>query len=882
MRTFIVLITMMSVCMASELIPFENVKNMVDNFVAQRFDSYYFDEVLTYYGFNEMPHAYAMIYKNYQGEPLTVIAGAQWTCTPISEFSKNLPQYYSTLEKARAKARELCSSEPHFEKIYYFGHEDEYFSFKCGDQEILVNTYSMAHYEKDRLLVQPQRDAGLETMLREKWHKYLSCNDFGSRYTGYVDSVPYCFWSYGCSPTASAMVLWYWDSRGYGKLVDYFFDRWDNVEQENDYNLPNVQRELAVGMNTDSMNTGGTSSSSIVPGHLYAANTVNGYSFTSSASPTGGTWNNWAWEWIYPEIDNGRPINWSIFNYWEQNQFINHSTCGVGYDIIQPDTFVIVHTTWGTGEWSWTLWTYHNGVYSTCVVFDIIPGGSNPNNIDLTWPTVLNTWMFRGLKYEFTWTSEGSSIDHLKMWTAPGGSVPQSYDSTYWTVLENSYPNTGSYMYNVPDESLYHRVNICAVDASNARLAADGSYGSFSTKPVIASNVDLFGHNLLSGNAQDVVVVNDYAYLALGEYGIGVVDISDSSLPTVVNIVDIGGSPRSLFYDGQYLYCTTFSDSGFNVMSLTDPVNPSVIGSTILANQTFGIHVAGDIAYVAARISGLRIVSVATPSSPNEVGSYDTPGQAYDVCIIHDTIAVVADGTKDLIFLDVSNSAAPESILVFNCPGIPKGVWYDGYLFVGDGSAGVGIMDVSDPAQPESLAWFNTSGQSYSGVRSNNLLYVADGPSGLRILDISNPNSPAEIGYLDSYSNANAIALITSSKYVLADGDDGIYHMGSTVGIEEYDSRGAMSTFFTLFPNPFKDNTSIQLSSRICARVQIVVYNVLGARVKEITDQIYNPGTYEFSWDATDDLGRSVSPGVYFMEVQKENTKQTRKVVFVH
>ena len=56
---------------------------------------------------------------------------------------------------------------------------------------------------------------------------------------------------------------------------------------------------------------------------------------------------------------------------------------------------------------------------------------------------------------------------------------------------------------------------------------------------------------------------------------------------------------------------------------------------------------------------------------------------------------------------------------------------------------------------------------------------------------------------------------------------------------------------------------------------------MLHVYIKEITDQIYNPGTYEFSWDATDDLGRSVSPGVYFMEVQKENTKQTQKVVFV-
>jgi len=881
MKKWVVLMLAAALMSAAEMVPREQVQQMVGNIVAQQAGEYHFDEMVTYYGFDEMPNAYAMIYKNSIGEPFTVVAGARWTCTPISEFSHALPNCYYTLEKAQVRAHEFLEDNAVFSKIYYWGPEEEYYLFTSTRGAVLVNTYSMRCIDKQEFFaVQPERHAELEAAVKTKWIEYLACTDFSTRYTAYIPDVPYCLWSYGCSPTASAMLFWYWNNNGYGDLVDHFFDRWDAVEVEYDLNLPNVQRELAIAMGTESTYTGGTNPSFIRPGHLTVANTYHDYSFSSSQSPIGGPGNGWVFTYLKNEIDAGRPAHWGLWNYYYGGQFINHSVCAMGYDIIVPDTFVVVHTTWSSGDYSWALWTYYSGVYSEDMVITLVPGGSNPDNIDLTWPSSLSTWMFRGLRYEFRWESEGTGTDHIKMWLAPG--IPnQGYDSTYWTVLENSIPNTGSYIYDVPDESLHHRINIVALDGGGTRLTADGSYASFDTRQVIGSNVDVCGHNLLTGNAQGIVAVGNYAYLPCGQPGIAVVDISDSTLPTIENIVDIGGEPSTLFYDGTYLYCSSYSDSGFHVLSISDPVNPSVIGSMTMPNKTYGLFVEDGIAYVATHTAGLRLIDVSTPSALSELGYFDSQGQVYDVCILYDTIAAVADGTKDLLILDVSNAAAPDSLYSHSTPGIPKGVWFDGYLFVGDGPGGVGIMDMSNPAQPDSLGWFNTGGQVYSGTRCNDLLYITDGPYGLRILDISDVSSPTELGYLDSYGSANAVAILTSSQCAVADGDDGIYIMTSALGIDEYTADDYFEPAMKFSPNPFAAGLQIMFGVNKPATVDIVVYDVLGARVRDIASGEYDAGSYTVIWDGTDDRGMTVAGGIYFVQFQKDDMLQTEKVIFV-
>jgi hypothetical protein len=880
MKVFMTLLTVLSMSFATDMIPTDNIRDIADKFVTQRFGDYAFEDMLIYYGIDDTPNAYAFIYSNTEGEQVTIVMGARVTCTPVSEFYKGVPNYYTTFERARTEAQSLSTGAPVFQKIYYFGPTLEYYSFTSGDREFLLNTYSLQSLEK-RIIFDftPERDPEIERVLEDKWNAYFAAENLGPQRDAYVDSVPFVDWNYGCSPTASSMIFWYWDSRGYSRLVDFFYDRYDDPENEEEYNVPNVVKELALGMYTDSM-SGATTNINIAPGHITVSN-QNGYTFSSTMSNFGNPSNNFLFNWFQTELDAGRPTHWGMFDYWYEpwGQYINHSVCAVGYEIILPDTFIIVHDTWHDYDESWPLWTYHNGLWCRTQVINVIPGGAQSDFVDLTWPSVINLWMYEGMTYEVTWDQAGSSIDHLKMWTAPAIQFA-SYDSVNWTVVDDNVPNTGTYVFTAPSVDTL-RINIAGLNASNARLSADGSFTSFTTRPVIASNVDLYGHNLLGQrNAQDIVVVGDYAYLALGTYGIGVVDVSSATMPAWVNTVDIGGEPRALAYDGSYLYCTTFDDSGFVVLSLSDPTTPSVVGSTTLAYQTYGLDVAGGYAYVAVYTAGLNVVSLSNPSAPSLHGSYDTPGQAYDACVVNDTVVVVADNSQDLRFLNVSDPATPTDMGQYVVPGNPRGLACGGLLFVSTGAYGVGFVDVSDPSAPDSLSWFDTDGQPFtSACRDGWKLYVADGPAGIRVLDIGDGTNPTEIGYFDTYGNTNAIA-VRDGMIIIADGDGGLCVTAFT-GVEEEQAQDAVNVMFSTFPNPFKSSTTIQLASSIQEHVRIVVYDVLGTQVKNIADHDVAPGRYDYTWDATNDAGQSVAAGVYLVEVTAGNTVQTQKVIFV-
>ena len=865
----------------ANLLPFDAVRKMADRFVNQNMGSYADREFLTYYGFDGAPNAYAFVYQNGQGEPLTLVAGARRDCTPIAEFSKTEPNYYRNLEKASAAARKYAERGVEFHGIYYYGPCEEYYGFMSNGREIMVNTYSLQVYDKAFFTRgQPERDPALEKVLGAKWDQYLSGDFGGSRYTGYVDSVPYIIWSYGCSPTASSMVFWYWDSRGYARLVDHFYDRWDNVEQGNDYHLPNVHRELAVAMNTDSMNTGGTNIYSIAPGHNTVANTQHGYTFTNTMSPQGNSTNQYIFSYVKAQIDAQRPLNWSILEYYYGGQFIGHSTTGIGYDIILPDTFVVLHNTWDTSEHSWALWTYYGGIYSRDYAYPSVPGGAVAVDLDLIFPSDLNTWLFRNLKYKYKWTSVGT-IDHIKMWRAPGV-LWYSNDTTHWQVMENSIPNTGSYIYTVPDESLYHRINLVGLNASNVRVAADGGFGPFSTRPVISTNplIHLFGHGILAGSSQDIVVIGSYAYLAMNGGTIAVVNVADSSLPDVVNLVNVGGAPKSLVSANGYLYCATNSDNRFIVLSLTNPTSPTVIGSVTLPAPTNGIAVRGNYAYVTASASGLRVVSVANPATPTEIGYYNTPGQSYDVCLINDTIACVADGTRDLIFIKVSNPALPESLTSMRTPGIPKGVYFNGYLFVGDGPGGVGVVDVANPALPDSVIWFDTPGQPYKCLRQGNQLVVNDGPSGIHFYNIANITSPTDLGYLDSYGNANN-CVMSGGNIAVADGDDGLYLIGPPLGILENSAGGAKKALLGFSSNPFRNQVKIVCGiGSSAASAGLKIYDASGQLVRDLSSRLTGriPAV---TWNGQDDNGRSLPAGIYFLRLQTPTVTEVQKLILV-
>ncbi|MCK4673940.1 hypothetical protein KAT67_08160, partial [candidate division WOR-3 bacterium] len=458
-----------------------------------------------------------------------------------------------------------------------------------------------------------------------------------------------------------------------------------------------------------------------------------------------------------------------------------------------------VHTTWGwSGEPLWALWTYVGGVYSTDMVVTFVPGGSNSNNLFLTYPQQGGS-MFKNLKYYLYWESIGSDIDHVKIWYSIGRQA-SSYDSSYWTVIEPSAPNTGKYLWTVPDQDSAFRINIAGLNSSNQRLAADGSFDRIQCLfPDHSSNLNLVGHFNAVTTANDVVIIGDYAYIANGTDGLMVTDISDSSLPHEVFHLSLPGNNVAMDVVGSHIFLADQEDT-LRVISITNPTNPSQVGKIgFNVDQPKSLFAVDTLVYVACRGTGIEIVNVVNPASPSVICSYDTPGQAYDI-LVSDTLAYVADGTKGVRVLNIADPTDPEEIGFYDTNGITQGMDLQGnYLYLAEGGAGIKVFDVTDPTDPQQLGSFNTSGIAKKVLIADSL-FVCDGSAGLRVFDVSTPSSPVEVEYLESFGTATNLAYVGSMLY-LADGSDGIYliHENIPSGVEEITKQFSSFPHLTVF-----------------------------------------------------------------------------------
>ncbi|MEO0161447.1 MAG: T9SS type A sorting domain-containing protein [candidate division WOR-3 bacterium] len=866
---------------ATEFIPREKIQEVAYKFLNPRFGkNLSLSQIITYYGWDENPNAYGLVFEETDGDYITIIMGARYTTSPIGEVYQGQPHCIRFLDRAKKRLEKAFAHISELDRYYYFGTGEEYAGFRIGGKKVLINVLNLQLRTEDELFrIKPE--PVLERWTREKWNYYLNNEDFASRQSNYIDSVPFIDWVYGCSPTAASMMFWYWDHRNYGKLVDYFYTHWDTPENEwND--CANTNRELALAMNTDTL-TGGTYISNIAPGMLTVANSYNGYSFSASTSPQGGYWNQWVFSYLKNEIDAQRPCHWNVIQYWypPMNEYINHSVTGVGYEITSNDTFVIVHTTWDNGEPLWPLGTYYNGVWSYDYVVSLIPGGSNPNNVILDYPRGGDIYnlpvMFKNLKYAIRWHTTGSDISYLKLWWSKG-TDGEGYDSLRWTLIANNVANTGKYIWTCPNLSCSLRVNIAAMNASNLRLAADGSFGRTRvTELTHSANLNLIGHYDTPGWANDLVIHGNYAYIADGAKGITVLDISDSTLPDFVNQVTIPGNLGTIGLGGQYLFVGDKEDT-FRVLSISNPTNPVEVAKLALSDDVLGLFVEGNRVYVAARSQGLVIVDVQIPSNPVIIGTYNTSGFAYDV-VVANNLAYVADATKGVRIIDVSNPVNPVETGYYDTNGITYGVaLFGNYLYAADGTAGIKVFDASSPDTLILLGSCDTPGTA-SGIQYyNGYCFVADGTlGGMRVIDVRNPNAPSEAGYILSLSSAVSV-LVNRSLVYLPDGSTGLLIIRQDiVGIEE-GVKGGVSFGLKLFPKPGKIGNPVHLQLTVTQESdgRLELFDLAGRKVATVYQGNFKTGINEFHWIPT-----GLSSGIYFIRAKIDSKTAIDKILLL-
>jgi len=83
------------------------------------------------------------------------------------------------------------------------------------------------------------------------------------------------------------------------------------------------------------------------------------------------------------------------------------------------------------------------------------------------------------------------------------------------------------------------------------------------------------------------------------------------------------------------------------------------------------------------------------------------------------------------------------------------------------------------------------------------------------------------------------------------------------------------------FPNPFNPTTVIPYSIAQTTTVRITVFNMLGQQVRTLVDDVMNPGAYKVAWDGKDDLGKTVSSGIYFYRLDAGRFSLVRKMILL-
>ena len=271
-----------------------------------------------------------------------------------------------------------------------------------------------------------------------------------------------------------------------------------------------------------------------------------------------------------------------------------------------------------------------------------------------------------------------------------------------------------------------------------------------------------------NGHANGVFVSGDYAYVADGNSGLAVIDISDPTNPGTPVYEDTTGNPYGVFVSGDYAYVADYT-SGLAVIDISDPTNPGTPVYEDTTGYAWGVYVSGDYAYVADFISGLAIIDISDPTNPGTPVYENTTGSAIGVYVSGD-YAYIADWGSGLAVIDISDPTNPGTPVYEDTTGNAVGIYVSGdYAYVGDGVSGLAVIDISDPTNPGTPFYEDTTGAARGVYVSGDYAYMADYDSGLAIIDISDPTNPGTPIYEDTTGYAWNIYISGDYAYLASE-----------------------------------------------------------------------------------------------------------------
>ena len=101
------------------------------------------------------------------------------------------------------------------------------------------------------------------------------------------------------------------------------------------------------------------------------------------------------------------------------------------------------------------------------------------------------------------------------------------------------------------------------------------------------------------------------------------------------------------------------------------------------------------------------------------------------------------------------------------------------------------------------------------------------------------------------------------------------------ISIRENELLSGNSEFIRNYPNPFDSETTIEFILDECCNIKLQIYNLSGKLVKTLYSGVLQSGIHTFIWDASNNDQNHVPCGIYFYQLEKDNSNKIGKMIFL-
>jgi photosystem II stability/assembly factor-like uncharacterized protein len=177
----------------------------------------------------------------------------------------------------------------------------------------------------------------------------------------------------------------------------------------------------------------------------------------------------------------------------------------------------------------------------------------------------------------------------------------------------------------------------------------------------------------------------------------------------------------------------------------------------------------------------------------------------------------------------------------------------------------------------DSTSWTKISNLTFvfSILAINNNLYAGTG-HGI-FLSSDNGLNWTEVDTGMTNKDVNTLILVGDYLYAGTWGS-GVWKrpLDEITSVEAVQSKLNTYKLFQNYPNPFNPSTTISFSIPKSGLVKLIIYDVLGKKIKTLLNEIKTPGSYKTEFNAEE-----LSSGIYFYKIQAGDFTETKKLILM-